>query len=305
MKVPSRTAAGSRRTVSVRAIFLVICTVSLTGVAASPSAAVPIPTLGTTLDRGVADGYRESGATCSRAAALAEAGARYAASRDVTQSVAVVDRRSGVPMAAVGADRGYNTESLLKTFTATYYLTTGADAGVSPGALRELISRSDNAVQTDLWTADIVPTIADRYGLTNTRTSSYPTSGNWGSDRTTAADQARFLAAVLDDPAVGPSLSGWLRGVTPVAADGFDQHYGLATQSGDRGAKQGWSDPGWEPANLHSVGWVDDSAIAILQTSPTASYATMRSTSTVTATLLAADARCDSPARQTSQLRAV
>ena len=92
---------------------------------------------------------------------------------------------------------------------------------------------------------------------------------------------------------------------TPEASDGFDQHFGLARATGDRGAKQGWSDPGWEPANLHSVGWVDHFAIAILQTSPTASYATMRSTSTLTATLLAGDARCDSPVRPSGGYEAV
>lgn len=301
MKVLSRTATYGRRTVR-RTAFFVIVAWCLTCLAASPATADPVATTRGP-DAGV--GPAEPDADCSRAADLAEAGARYAASRAVTQSVAVVDRRSGTLIAAIGADREYNTESLLKTFTATYYLTTKADASVSPLALRALISRSDNAVQTDLWTASITPTIAGRYGLTNTTTSSSPTSRNWGSDRTTAADQARFLAAVLDEPAVGPSLSTWMRAVTPVAADGFDQHFGLAAQSGDRGAKQGWSDPGWEPANLHSVGWVGPSAIAILQTSSTADYATMRGTSTVTASLLAADARCDSPLRQTSRHRAV
>lgn len=242
---------------------------------------------------------------CSRAAEVAAIGADYAAAREVTQSVAVVDRRSGELVATLDGDRGYNTESLLKTFTATYYLTTAADAGVSASALRTLISRSDNGLQSELWTPDIVPTVAARYGLTDTRTSPYPTSGNWGSDRTTAVDQARFVAAALADHTVGPSLGAWMSAVTPTAADGFDQFFGIARAVGDRGAKQGWSDPGWEPANLHSVGWIGHFAIAILQTSSTASYATMRSTSTVTAQLLAADARCDEPHPPTRGYRAV
>lgn len=300
---PSRTAPVQAQRVSTRArvaLIALLLTVGWVAVGPVPESAATVPA-GTVNPAGATD---DPGG-CSSAAALAAIGVDYAADRGVTQSVAVVDRRTGILLAAVDAGRGYNTESLLKTFTATYYLTSAADSGVGPGALRALISQSDNGVQTELWNADIVPTVAARYGLRDTRTSSYPTSRNWGSDRTTAADQAHFVAAMLNDPAVGPSLAAWMSAVTPVAADGFDQHFGLARATGDRGAKQGWSDPGWEPANLHSVGWVEDSAIAILQTSSTADNATMRATSTVTASLLAADARCDDPLRQTSRLRAV
>ncbi len=79
----------------------------------------------------------------------------------------------------------------------------------------------------------------------------------------------------------------WMTSTAPAGADGFNQAFGFNALTGDHGSKQGWSDPGWSPANLHSVGWTERYFAAVLQTSPTASYATMRATSTHTAQLIA------------------
>ncbi len=80
---------------------------------------------------------------------------------------------------------------------------------------------------------------------------------------------------------------GWMAGTARTGDDGFDQYFGLNAQCGDHGSKQGWSDPGWSPANIHSVGWTERYFTAILQTSASAKYVTMRSTSTHTASLIA------------------
>jgi hypothetical protein len=69
-------------------------------------------------------------------------------------------------------------------------------------------------------------------------------------------------------------------------SDGFNQLFGLNAVAGDHGSKQGWSDPGWEPYNIHSVGWTGQYFVAILQTTYSASSATMRETSTYSATLI-------------------
>ena len=201
----------------------------------------------------------------------------------------MVDRATGELVAHHGGDVVFNTESILKLFTAAYYL---VQSGGAPDAelaadLRTLITVSDNGIQSALWEWDIIPTIAERYGLSDTSNGENASSQTWGSDRTTADDQAMFLYRMSQDPLVGPLLMAWMASTEPTGADGFDQEFGFNALTGDHGSKQGWSDPGWSPANMHSVGWTDRYFAAILQSSPTATYATMRSTSTATAQLIA------------------
>jgi len=214
-----------------------------------------------------------------------EQGPVDAAANDVEQSVAVVDRITGELIASHNGDQVYNTESILKLFTAAYYLVQvdGQPDQQLRSLLTAMIAESDDSVQTELWNYDIVPTIAERYGLTNTRNGPSASPQSWGSDRTTTDDQALFLYRMSVDPMVGPLVMTWMASTAATGADGFDQSFGLASLTGDHGSKQGWSDPGWSPANLHSVGWTEHYFVAILQTSPTATYATMRATSTSTA----------------------
>jgi hypothetical protein len=65
------------------------------------------------------------------------------------------------------------------------------------------------------------------------------------------------LLQASQDPWVGPSVLGWMAAAQPAGADGFDQDFGLFGLAD--GVKQGWSDPDWEPRNVHSVGWTDRS----------------------------------------------
>jgi hypothetical protein len=219
----------------------------------------------------------------------ADLGAAAAAANDVQQSIAVVDRVTGELVASHDGDHVFNAESILKLFTAAFYLlrAPGAPDTDLRQQLHTLIALSDNGIQSDLWRIDIIPAIAERYGLTGTSNGPNASASTWGSDRTTAIDQARFLYLMSQDPLVGPHLMSWMTATTPTGADGFVQSFGFNSLTGDHGSKQGWSDPGWTPANLHSVGWTDRYFAAILQTSPTASYATMRGTSTSTAQMLA------------------
>ena len=227
-----------------------------------------------------------SAASLSRAAALAVADA---ATNDVQQSISVVDRLTGDVVASVGGDEIYNTESILKLFTAAFYLLE-SDGAPAPGLaadLRAMIEVSDNGVQSALWMEEIVPTIADRYGLTNTWNGPFSGPESWGSDQTTADDQALFLYRMSLDPIVAPQLMSWMAATQPTGADGFNQEFGFNALTGDHGSKQGWSDPDWSPANMHSVGWTERYFAAVLQNSPTATYATMRATSTRAARLIA------------------
>lgn len=218
-----------------------------------------------------------------------ELGAVKADVRQIHQSIAVVDRVTGEVVAAHAGDEVCNAESILKLFTAAFYLVQadGAPDTELADQLREMIEVSDNDIQSSLWSADIIPTITDRYLLTGTENGPNPSAATWGSDQTTANDQARFLYLMSRDPMVGPMLMNWMASTEPTGADGFNQAFGFNVLAGDHGSKQGWSDPGWNPANLHSVGWTDRYFAAILQTSATATYATMRATSTRTAQLIA------------------
>ena len=222
--------------------------------------------------------------------ARVEAGVRRAAASGVQQAVTVIDRQTGGIVVNYNGDNQFNSESITKLFTVAYYLrqVNGLpDSGLAED-LRSLIQESNNTVQTDLWRSDIVATVADRYLLSNTDNSSTATENSWGSDQITAKDMATFLYAALQDPLIGPHLTNWMSGTPPTGADGFNQAFGLNTVRGNHGSKQGWSDPGWSPANLHSVGFTDRHVVAVLQTSPTANYATMRSTSTATVGLIGA-----------------
>ena len=224
-----------------------------------------------------------------RAQRAADYGAANAAANEVEQSVAVVDRTTGALVAENNGGQVFNSESILKLFTAAFYLTEseGPPESWLVDDLRTMITTSDNGIQTDLWDYEIIPTIAERYDLADTSNGYAASPESWGSDRTTATDQALFLYRMSVDPEVGPLLMTWMAATAPTAADGFDQSFGLAALTGGHGSKQGWSDPDWSPANLHSVGWTGRYFVAILQTSPTATYATMRATSTTTAKSLA------------------
>jgi hypothetical protein len=212
----------------------------------------------------------------------------HAAAADVRQAVAVIDRADGTLLASRNGDAVYNSESILKLFTAAYYLVRAEgqpDAGTA-AALRTMIVVSDNGVQSELWRRDIVPTIVERYGLTSTSNANNASSRNWGSGKITANDQARFLWGMSQDPLVAPSLTAWMAASEPTGSDGFDQAFGLNAVSGDHGSKQGWSDSGWSPYNVHSVGWTGRFFVAILQDSETAGSETMKDTSTFTAQAL-------------------
>ncbi len=223
-----------------------------------------------------------------------------AASDDIRQSVAVVDRTDGTLLASRGGDTVYNSESILKLFTAAWYLIR-ADGNPDPdtaAALATMIEVSDNGIQSDLWRREIVPTIAERYGLTATTNAANASARNWGSAKITADDQVRFLWGMSQDPLVGPSLTLWMAAAAPTGSDGFDQAFGLNAVGGDHGAKQGWSDSGWSPYNIHSVGWTGRYLVAILQTSSSAGSDTMKAASTRTAQALTAlsDTRYPPPA---------
>ncbi len=172
------------------------------------------------------------------------------------------------------ADRPFPTASLVKLFVAEDILHR-ARVGLVPligedlVLLQDMIRRSDDAAASRLWVryggGRMVADVAARYGLSGTIPPASP--GQWGSTITTARDVACFLARLpgVAHPADASALMVWMRNATPVAADGFDQRFGLlGTVPGLPAVKQGWMCCLGGKRHLHSVGVVGARVVVLL-----------------------------------------
>lgn len=139
--------------------------------------------------------------------------------------------------------------------------------------LTEMIRRSDDPAASAVWVrfdgAQAVRAVADRYDLTGTEPPRRP--GQWGQTTTTARDLARFLSLlpVLAHPEDAATLVGWMRSATALAADGFDQRFGLfGTLPGRPAVKQGWMCCVEGSRHLHSVAVIGSRVIVLLSEVP-------------------------------------
>ena len=218
-----------------------------------------------------------SPASAATPAEAVSAAAAAAAGRSVTSLISVVDRQSGAVLARTGnADSQVASESIMKLLLASYYLVLYGGYQQTPDSVKTRLSYmlrySDDGTASSLFTDSAIPTIAARYGMTNTSNAT-DRAGHWGAARITAADMTTFLYRATQDDQVGP----WLLPVmarterTGSGADaGFNQFFGLNAIGGDHGSKQGWGcDSFWTSPTcaIHSVGYTDTAFVAILQLS--------------------------------------
>ena len=240
---------------------------------------VPAPAMAVTLEQAAPEQATPEQAAVDSAVAAA-------AADGIEQSVAVVDRSTGELVASSGGDQQYISESIVKLFTVAYY---AVQAGGHPDdsmahLLRTMIINSDDSIESSLWSTDIVPTIAARYGLDNTRNGPKTGPHDWGWELITADNEAKFLYEMSNDPQVAPLLMDAMANVALTGSDGFDQDFGMNALPGDHGSKQGWTDVGSSgQVQIHSVGWTDQSFVAILQASNNSDDDTMRADSSATA----------------------
>jgi hypothetical protein len=192
------------------------------------------------------------------------------------------------------ADRPFPTASMVKLFMAedllhrvrTGRLVLRAD---DPGLLEAMIRSSDDPAASLLWVrydgAQMVRDVARRYGLEGTAPPSIP--GQWGQATTTARDLARFLARlpVVAHPDDAATVLSWMSEATPVAADGFDQRFGVfATAPPGTPVKQGWMCCVDGYRHLHSVGIVGSRVVVLLSEVPSGTgYDTARDALTTAA----------------------
>ncbi|MGY1742123.1 MULTISPECIES: LppW family protein [unclassified Blastococcus] len=220
----------------------------------------------------------------------------------------VVLRRDGALLTAADPDRRLPTASLVKLLVVEELLTrlfagsaalTMTDLALMSAAL----TRSDDAAMSALWVRHdgpaLVTAAAARHGLTGTAPPAVP--GQWGLAPTTARDVAVVLSAVTrgSRPA-DATMRDALRGVTPVAADGFDQVYGVLGAGGAIGAKQGWMCCVDGRRHLHSAGVLPDGRVVVLlgEFPAAVPWATaVGALDTAAGALIAATAASDLPAR--------
>ena len=129
--------------------------------------------------------------------------------------------------------------------------------------IRQALGPSDDFAMNELWTgfdgAGAVDRVASRLGLTGTVMPEDPSI--WGEVTVTAADIARIYRHVLRMPQPDRDLIiGALAAAPAVAADGFDQDFGLLAprSTGSIAAKQGWMCCWGTTSYLHSSGLVGD-----------------------------------------------
>ncbi len=129
----------TRRRSRVRAGLLAVLTVLA-------SAVVPLPAVARA-------STQAAGATEAAVQAVVDRFVADAAAADIRQGIAVLDRDSGAVLAAANSDVVFNSESILKLFTAAYYLVQAAGQPTAAAArtLSTMIRLSDDGIQSELW----------------------------------------------------------------------------------------------------------------------------------------------------------
>lgn len=254
----------------VTAVLAVVHLVALEGLLPARAAAGAEPPAAL-----VADAVQAYGATGTLAVVVDRQRTRATGgSIRAAEARALRERAWGAGNGAV-ADRPFPTASMVKLFMAEDILTRARAGSIALGPtdrdlLREMIRRSDDPAASALWVryggGQMVRAVAERYGLDGTGPPPARIPGQWGQAVTTAHDLATFLARlpVVAHPEDAAILLGWMREATPVAADGFDQQFGLfGTLPAQPAVKQGWMCCVGGQRHLHSVA-VLGSTVAVL-----------------------------------------
>ncbi|WP_072802317.1 serine hydrolase [Rhodococcoides yunnanense] len=176
-----------------------------------------------------------------------------ASGRGAEVDFALLDRRTGAYFASGDTDQ-VETASVSKLFIADDVLH-GADIAQVPVAdddmesLKTMLKSSDDQAANNLWDKyggnDIIDRVTQRYGLTAT---SPPWDGLWWNTETTAGDIVAYYTRMIDgagglSPASASTIIGLLRESTPVATDGYHQHFGIVDGLPSEpvyAVKQGW-----------------------------------------------------------------
>jgi hypothetical protein len=192
--------------------------------------------------------------------------------------VRAADARTALALASVAgngaATRPFPSASMVKLFMAEYLLHRARGDRLRLDAddralMRRMIASSDDPAASQLWVRHdgerMVRDVVRRYGLSGTEPPAV--AGQWGQTVVTAEDLARFLSLlpVVAHPDDADRLLRWMRSATPLAADGFDQRFGLyGAADGQAAVKQGWMCCVGDRRHVHSVGVVGRTVVVLL-----------------------------------------
>jgi hypothetical protein len=211
---------------------------------------------------------------------------------------AVFDRHRGTELASYNADQQFASMSLVKLLIALDVL--ASDNWVLPNGatqqkLRRMLADSNDGIASTMWAANggpaIVTRMASLLGLTGTQPPENP--GRWGNTLITAQDVVtvyRYITDELPSPSRDVLLAA-LAAAPPIAADGFDQYFGIPDGMPNTtwAVKQGWGTSG-SKAVMTSTGLVGTDfryVVVVLASAPARSYSTVPAVVTAGAGTLA------------------
>ena len=233
------------------------------------------------------------------AAAAAEVNqATQAVIPNVRVGFEVFDRVNSTVLASQDADQQVAAMSVVKLLIALDALV--GDNGGSPdhamrSGLHRMLADSDDQIANELWTAGGGPAIVIRMagllGLTGTAPPGDP--GIWGDTLTTPRDIVTAYRYLTDHlPQADQDLVlGALAASPQIAADGFDQYFGIprGMPNASWAVKQGWGTSGFQ-AVMNSTGLVGPQwryVVVVLAYAPGSSYSRLPAAVTAGAGALA------------------
>jgi hypothetical protein len=232
----------------------------------------PAPERTTTSLPSHVDRITPAAASASATVAAVKDAVGEAADEGITQSVVIINRKTGKTLLSIDADDQVPAVSIAKLiFAADWMGTAGGGAELSADELAEMddmISTSNDDIASDYYgyngEGDLVTRVAKEYGLTGTEPASNPRY--WGGIRITARDIASLLQQMLTDPRLGPYLAAPMLDSVETARDGYDQEFGMNAVVG-AGSKQGWGCCLGGVVALHSAGFTATEIVVVLSTS--------------------------------------
>ncbi|HEY6423045.1 MAG TPA: hypothetical protein VIY28_07325 [Pseudonocardiaceae bacterium] len=211
----------------------------------------------------------------------------------------VFDRPNGTVLTSQDAGRQFASMSLVKLLIALDVLAIDNWAipdGATQQELRQMLADSDDGIADDLWSADGGPAVVTRMvgllGLTGTQPPEDP--DEWGDTLITAQDMVTVYRYITDQLPNSDRelLLGALEQARQIAADGFDQYFGIPDGMPHTtwAIKQGWGTSGSQ-AVLNSTGLVGPDlryVVVVLASAPANSYSTVPAAVTAGVRALAA-----------------
>jgi hypothetical protein len=170
----------------------------------------------------------------------------------------VYDRTTGATPLEYNANRSFRSASLVKLLIAIDVLGRGA-SDTDRAQVSRMLTMSDDGIASMFWVRAGGPRLVTRtsaeLGLTGVRPPE--TRGRWGDVVVTPQDMVAIYRHVLALPPADRTLIvGALAQAPRVAADGFDQYFGIPDGLGAQSAiKQGWGSND-EAMVMHSTGFV-------------------------------------------------